>query len=327
MPRHILYRHPLEERDVSREQRARIDAMLRQPQDDPPETIEGLRAWFRALMAGMAVPDGIRTTPATLGSRPALLVEPGPGASAGTATILYFHGGSWVIGSPETALSLTGNLVARTGFRSYSLDYRLAPEHPFPAGIEDAVAAYRELLDRGTDPATVAFAGDSAGGGLSVTAVLAARDAGLPRPAAIVAFSPGLDATRSGRTMETKAAADPLLSRDALARTGRMYLAGQDPAHPWLSPAVHADLAGFPPMLLQSGTNEILLDDSVRLAERARDAGVDVVLDITADVPHVFQSYAGVLDEADQALDRAAFFLTQHLTGRLGGERRGTHAA
>ncbi|MEU5594973.1 alpha/beta hydrolase [Streptomyces sp. NPDC020298] len=296
---------------MSREQRAMIDTMLRQPGPEGPQSVEEIRAGFRAMMAEMVVPDGIRTTDTTLGPRPALLVEPADGPCAGT--ILYFHGGAYVFGSPRTALSLTGNLVARTGFRALSLDYRLAPEHPFPAAIEDTLSAYRALLDSGEDPSAIAFAGDSAGGGLTVTTCLAARDADLPMPAAIVAFSPGLDATRTGESMDSKAGIDPFFTRETLEYTGAMYLAGQDPYHPMLSPAVLADLTGFPPMLLQAGTNEVLLDDSTRMAARARAAGADVVLDITADVPHVFQSFAGVLDEADDALDRAALFLTQRI--------------
>jgi epsilon-lactone hydrolase len=298
---------------MSREQRAQLDAKLRRPKSaaEGPRSIEDFRSWFADLMAPMIVPDGIRTTQVTLGARRTLLVEPEGGPRG--ATILYFHGGSYAVGSPETALSLTGNLVARTGFRAYSVDYRLAPEYPFPAAIDDTLAAYRALLEGGGDPASIAFAGDSAGGGLTVTTCLAARAAGLPPPAAIVAFSPGLDATRTGESMTTRAGSDPLLSRGVLDYTGEMYRAGQDPRQELMSPAVLADLTGFPPMLLQAGTNEILLDDSTRLAARARDAGVDVLLDVTADVPHVFQSYAGVLDEADQALDRAAFFLGQHV--------------
>ncbi|MBD3142267.1 alpha/beta hydrolase fold domain-containing protein [Microbispora bryophytorum] len=305
---------------MSKEQRAQIDAMMRQSRPDGPRSVEAIRAGFKALMARMIVPDRIRVTRTTLGGRPALRVEPDNGRRAGT--ILYFHGGGWVFGSPETALSLTGNLVAKTGFGAYSVDYRLAPEHPFPAAIEDTLGAYRALLDSGEDPSTIAFAGDSAGGGLTVTTCLAARDAGLPLPAAIVAFSAGLDATRTGESMDTKEGIDPIFTREAVERTGAMYVAGADPHQPLLSPAVLADLTGFPPMLLQVGTNEILLDDSTRLAARARAAGVDVILDVTADVPHVFQSFAGVLDEADEALDRAAVFLGQRL--RAGG--RGAHA-
>ncbi|SFK04620.1 Acetyl esterase/lipase [Amycolatopsis sacchari] len=296
---------------MSKAQREKIDAMLRAPRPAGPRSVEAIRAGFAELMATMIVPDGIRTTETELGGHRTLLVEPEGEARPGT--ILYFHGGSFVFGSPETALSLTGNLVARTGFRALSVDYRLAPEHPFPAAIEDTVSAYRALLEGGADPATVAFAGDSAGGGLTVTTCLAARAAGLPLPAAIVAFSPGLDATRTGESMDSKAGIDPLFTREGLEYTGSMYLAGADPAQELLSPAVFADLTGFPPMLLQVGTNEILLDDSTRLAARARDAGVDVILDVVAGVPHVFQSFAGVLDEADEALDRAALFLTQRL--------------
>ncbi|MFI9273114.1 alpha/beta hydrolase [Kitasatospora sp. NPDC052896] len=307
---------------MSKEQRARIDAMLRQPRPEGPRSVEAIRAGFRALMAQMIVPDAIRTTRTELGDRPALRVEPEDGPRTGT--ILYFHGGGFVCGSPETALSLTGHLVARTGFGSYSLDYRLAPEHPFPAAIEDALSAYRALLDSGEDPSAIAFAGDSAGGGLSVTTCLAARDAGLPLPAAIVVFSPGLDATRTGESMDGKAGVDPFFTREGLEHTGAMYLAGADPHQPMLSPAVLADLTGFPPMLVQAGANEVLLDDSTRIAARARSAGVDVILDVTADVPHVFQAFAGVLDEADQALDRAALFLAQHVrTSDAAGLRAG----
>jgi acetyl esterase/lipase len=151
------------------------------------------------------------------------------------------------------------------------------------------------------------------GGGHAVTTCLAARDAGLPVPAAVVALSPGLDYTRSGATMSTKEGIDPLFTRDAMGHTGEMYLAGQDPRQPLLSPAILAELTGFPPILLQVGTNELLLDDSVRLAGRAREAEVDVILDVTAGVPHVFQAWADTLDEADQALDRVALFLSQHL--------------
>ncbi|MFI0229777.1 alpha/beta hydrolase [Streptomyces sp. NPDC017086] len=305
---------------MSKEQRARVDAMMRQPRPEGPRSVEDLRAGFTALMARMTVPGGIRTARTTLGGRPALRVEPDGGPRAGT--ILYFHGGGWVYGSPETALPLTGHLVAGTGFRALSPDYRLAPEHPFPAAIEDTLSAYRALLDSGTDPSAVAFAGDSAGGGLAVTTCLAARDAGLPLPAAIVAFSPGLDATRSGESMSTKDGVDPVLTRAGVEHTGAMYLAGADPRQPLLSPAVLADLTGFPPLLIQVGTNEILLDDSTRLAARARAAGVDVILDVTADVPHVFQAFTGLLDEAEEALDRAVLFLTQRL-----GAGRTTHTS
>jgi epsilon-lactone hydrolase len=297
---------------MSRQQRADVDAMLRKGRKGfATEPVEKMREDFAALMGLFPVPP-VRASDLTLAGRPAVLVQPEAGVTR-PGTILYFHGGSFALGSPRTAMGLTAGLVTRTGMRAISLDYRLAPEHRFPAGIQDCLAAYRALLDEGTDASSIAFAGDSAGGGLTITTTLAARDAGLPMPGSIVAFSPGLDATRSGVSIDTKQGIDPFFTKEGMSHTAAMYLGGQDPNQPLAAPAVLADLTGFPPILLQAGTNEMLLDDSVRLAQRARDAEVDVILDITAGVPHVFQSFIGQLDEAGFALDRAALFLSQHL--------------
>jgi acetyl esterase/lipase len=304
-----------ERRTMTIEQRRALDDRLRAaPQASGPTSVDQMRAGFARFMARFPVPSGVVRTATELGGRPAVLVEPLDGARSGT--ILYFHGGSFSLGSPETAMALTAHLVERTGVRAVSLDYRLAPEHPFPAGLDDCLAAYRDLLVRGIAPETILIAGDSAGGGLAVTTALAAKGDGLPLPAGIVAFSPGLDHTRTGDSMTTKEGIDPLFTREGMARTGQMYLDGQDPAQPLLAPAVLADLTGFPPILLQVGTNELLLDDSVRLADRARDAGVDVVLDVVADVPHVYPAFIGMLDEADDAVDRAALFISQRLRAR-----------
>jgi monoterpene epsilon-lactone hydrolase len=304
---------------MSAEQRKHLADMLARPAatgslSTGSLSIEGMRAGFAAMMDTMEVPAQVQATSTVIAGRRAVIVEPEESARPGT--ILYFHGGSFMLGSPETAMSLTANLVVRTGIRAISLDYRLAPEHPYPAGINDAVAAYRALLDDGADPQSIAFAGDSAGGGIAVGACLLERDAGLPLPAAVLTFSALLDATLTGTSMTTKEGVDPFLTREGLLSSGQAYLAGQDPREPLLSPAVCADMTGFPPLLLQVGTNELLLDDSTRLAQRALDAGVDVTLDVTADVPHVFQAFAGTLDEADEALDRAALFLTQRLIPR-----------
>jgi monoterpene epsilon-lactone hydrolase len=293
-------------------QREQLDHRLHQPGGAAvPETLEQQRTWFAEFMSTKHVPTELRITDTQLAGRSALLVEPTEGARAGT--ILYFHGGSYVVGSPQTAVGLTGNLVVRSGYPALSLDYRLAPEHPFPAAVDDAVAAYRELLDLGEPAASIVFAGDSAGGGLAVAACLAARDAGLPLPAGIVGFSAGLDATRTGESMITREAFDPFFTREALAKLGPLYYGDANPDQPLLSPATRADLSGFPPVLLSVGTNEVLLDDSTRFAARAWNHGVDVILDVVAGVPHVFPAYAGDLDEADDALDRVALFLTQRL--------------
>jgi acetyl esterase/lipase len=294
-------------------QRDHLDAQLRGAGVGSEQSVGEIRDNFATMMNALPVPDGIRVHETWLGGRPALRVD--PAADVGSGTLLYLHGGSHVVGSPRTALGLTAGLVVRTGMPGISLDYRLAPEHPFPADVQDVVAAYRDLIDQGHPPESIAFAGDSAGGGLTITGALAARDAGLPMPAAIVAFSPGVDATRTGDSMVTKAAADPLLDRANLDRMSSYYVVDHDRGDPLLSPAVAADLTGLPPMLVQVGTNEMLLDDARRLALRASDAEVDVVLDITAKVPHVFQSFTGLLDEAGEALDRAALFLRQRVHG------------
>ena len=297
---------------MSKQQREAVDKLWREATVDG-SSIEQMRAGFARVMAQFPVPDGVTTSETTIAGRRALRIEPASGARHGT--MLYFHGGNYVVGAPETAAALTADLVLRTGMTAVSLDYRLAPEHPFPAAIEDCVRAYRALLDGGTDPATVALVGDSAGGGLAVGTALIVRNEGLPRPAAVVAYSPTLDATRSGASMTTRAAKDPVLNPELLVGTSAMHLAGADPDQDLLSPAVRGDLTGLPPLLLQVGTNEILLDDSVRMAVRAAAADVDVILDVTADVPHVFQSLTGLLDEADAAVDRAAAFLRQHTGG------------
>ncbi len=220
---------------MSREQRLALDAVLRTAsQPSGPVPVERMRKDFAAFMGSFPIPADVRRTPTEVAGRPALLVEPAGEAEPGT--ILYFHGGSFSLGSPETAMVLTAGLVKRTGVRAISLDYRLAPEYPFPAAIDDCVAAFRSLLDSGIDPASIVFAGDSAGGGLTVTTCLAARDAELPMPAAIAAFSPGLDHTRAGATMNTKAGIDPFFTSDGLDHTGEMYLGGQDPNQPLLAP-------------------------------------------------------------------------------------------
>jgi acetyl esterase/lipase len=307
---------------MSLAQRRALDAQLRgfaplfvdQSLEQVRATIPEARQRFAAVMGTMQIPDGFDSAEVELAGLHALRIEPSNSARPGT--ILFFHGGSFVAGSPVTHVGLTAELVVRTGFTAYSVDYRLAPEHPFPAAIDDTTSAYRALLEAGHDPSTIAFAGDSAGGGLTITTVLRAREQGLPMPAAVVAFSPGLDIAGTGASNVTKAGVDPILTLGSVRPNRELYRAGADPDQALLSPATHADLTGFPPLLLQVGTNEILLDDSTRLAERARDAGVDVILDVTADVPHVFQTYTRELDEAGLALDRAALFLTQHVATR-----------
>ncbi len=212
------------------------------------------------------------------------------------------------------AAGLASQIGRRTHAKVISVDYRLAPEHPYPAAVDDALAAYEALLQDGIAASDIAFAGDSAGGGLAVATLVNARDHGLPLPAAAFVMSPYADLTLGGTTMDTKSDVDPLLSRAALQARIPDYTAGQDPALDLISP-IFADLSGLPPLIIQAGSHEVLLDDAIRLARQAATADVEVTLDITPGVPHVFQAYSPILDEAGAALDRAGQLLSARLAG------------
>jgi len=227
--------------------------------------------------------------------------------------VLYFHAGVYVLGDAFLPADLASQVGRRTNAKVISVDYRLAPEHPYPAAVDDALAAYQGLLHDGIAPSDIAFAGESAGGGLAIATLVNARDHGLPLPAAAFVMSPMTDLTLASSTMETRREADPLLSREALQARIADYTAGQDAALGLISP-VFADLSGLPPLIIQAGTHEVLLDDAVRLAQQAAAADVEVTLDITPGVPHVFQAYHPILDEAAAALDRAGRLLSAHLS-------------
>jgi acetyl esterase/lipase len=253
-------------------------------------------------------PQGTAVDPVDAGGVPAEWVAAG-GVRPGRV-LLYFHGGAYQIGSPATLRHLVALLSGVTRARALSVDYRLAPEHPFPAAVEDALAAYRWLLASGTDPALIAVAGDSAGGGLALAALLALRDAGEPMPAAAVALSPWTDLALTGDSLRTRAAVDVMIKPEGMRETAALYLAGADPRHPYASP-LYADLRGLPPLLIHVGDAEVILDDSTRLAARASEAGVEVSLEIWDEMPHVFPAFAGLLPEADQAIERIGTWLDQ----------------
>jgi monoterpene epsilon-lactone hydrolase len=264
-----------------------------------------------AMSSGVSAPPaGTTVEPANAGGVPAEWLVPA-GVSA-DRVLVYFHGGAYQLGSPATLRHLVGLLATGARARSLSVDYRLAPEHPFPAAVEDAVTAYRWLLAGGTNPAHVAFAGDSAGGGLSLAALVALRDAGDALPAAAAVMSPWTDLALTGESLRTRAAVDVLLKPDGIQETADVYLAGQDPRHPYASP-LYADLTGLPPLLIHVGDAEVILDDSVRLAARARAAGVAVELAVWEEMPHVWHAFAGLLPEADRAVEQLAVWLRDHL--------------
>jgi epsilon-lactone hydrolase len=295
---------------VSTEQQQTLDAILRQSAFPADVGISEQRKLLRELISAQPLPADVTVTSAALGGVPTAEIT--IDGTAPRHVVLYFHGGVYVLGDAVQAAGLAAQVARRTSATVISVDYRLAPEHPYPAAVDDALAAYQALLDNGTAPSDIAFAGESAGGGLAVATLVNARDHGLPLPAAAYLMSPYADLTLAGTTLDTKRDADPLLSPEALQARVPDYTAGQDAALPLISP-VFADLTGLPPLIIQAGSREVLLDDAIRLAGRAAVADVQVTLDITPGVPHVFQAYAPILDEAAAALDRAGQFLSAHL--------------
>ena len=297
---------------MSIEQRETLDAILRQATIPADASVSEQRKLLGDQASARPLPADLTVTPIQVGGVPAADITIDGVESR--HVVLYLHGGVYVLGDAFQSAELAAQIGRRVQARVISLDYRLAPEHPYPAAVDDAFAAYEALLRDGVAPSDIVFAGDSAGGGLAVAALVNARDHGLPLPAAAYLMSPYADLTLAGATMDSKSAADPLLSRELLEPRIIDYTAGQDPALGLISP-VFADLSGLPPLVIQAGTHEVLLDDAVRLAQKAAAADVAVTLDLTPGVPHVFQNFSPILDEAVEALDRAGQLLTAHLAG------------
>jgi acetyl esterase/lipase len=229
------------------------------------------------------------------------------------AALLFFHGGVFAMGSARSSANLAGLLSSQARAKVFSVEYRLAPEDPYPAAPDDALRSYRGLLETGIGQERIALFGESAGGALALGTLIAARDGGLPQPAAGVLYSPWVDLTLSGASMETKASVDYLLARDALQGAAYGYADGADPSSAALSP-LFADLHGIAPLLIQCGSHEVLLDDATRLAAAAAAADVAVQLDVSPRMPHVFQASAPELVEAEAALERTGAFLRSRLS-------------
>lgn len=272
--------------------------------------IEQQRQITEQMLSAGSIAPGCTFEPARVGGVPGLWAH--PERLDADRVLLYLHGGGYAVGSANAYRSLASHLAAASDARVLTIDYRLAPEHPFPAAVDDALAAYRGLLDSGIDPAHLAVAGDSAGGGLSMALLLAIRDAGLPQPAATAVMSPWVDMTRSGASWAGKRAVDPMLGR--LGEGPSMvdlYLNCADPRHPLASPML-ADLRNLAPVLIQVGSSECLLDDSTILAARLAAADVKVVLDVWPQMIHVFQGMGDHLQEAREAIGGIARFLAQY---------------
>lgn len=290
----------------SQELQTIINMLRARPVATPDMPMEQARAAFDAVANMFLLAADVRRETVDVDGTPGewITTEGGPAE----ATILYLHGGGYVIGSINSHRELISRIARSAGARALAIDYRLAPEHPFPAAVEDATKAYRWLLHHDVSPKSIVIAGDSAGGGLTVATLLALRDAGDPLPAAAVCISPWTDLEITGESMVTKADVDPMIRPDEAKGEAARYYGEAGPRHPLVSP-IHADLSGLPPLLVQVGTSEVLLSDSTRLAERAKAAGVDVTLEEWAEMIHVWHFFAFMLPEGQQAIERIGEFV------------------
>jgi epsilon-lactone hydrolase len=277
---------------------------------DAQPTLEARRAGYDAWGLAYPLSEGAMCDRITLGDVPAdkVVVR---GANADTA-LLYLHGGGYGIGSAQSHRHLVGQLCDGTGLVGYNVDYRLAPETPFPGAVDDALAAYRALLDLGFAPGKIIIAGDSAGGGLTIACALAIKGAGLPQPAGLFVMSPWVNLTQVGSSYEAKADVDFIVSKAALDDWAELYLRDADPKDPLASP-VFGDLSGLAPLLIHVGSEEVLLSDSLDLAHRAGLARVDVTLMIAPDMPHVFHYMWANVDAGKQAIGDACIWMKARL--------------
>ena len=276
-----------------------------------PPTLEAMRAGSEAVMEMVgAMPDGVAMEQVDVDGLSGLWLR--PDGAREDSVVLYFHGGGYVVQSAHSHRKLAAHLALHSRRNVLSVDYRLAPEHPHPAAVNDALHAYRWLLDKRFSAARVGVAGDSAGGGLTIALLLAAKREGLAQPGGAVVFSPWVDLEGTGASMDTKSAADLMVSRGAMTGMAALFLAGASPRDPLAAP-LYGDLTGLAPLCIQVGGDETLLDDSTRLATRAAHAGVSVHLQVFPEMQHVFQASAGVMPEADDALAQAGLWLQQLL--------------
>lgn len=265
-----------------------------------------LRARFERAAPKVPFWYGIRSTPATVGGVPGEWVE--TNRSAEDRVLLYVHGGGWFMGSPRSHRSIVAELVRASTVRGLTLDYRLAPEHPYPAALDDCLSAYEGLLTSGIAPERIVLAGDSSGGNLALALLLRVRDAGRPLPSATVLLSPITDLTLSGASHKSRKSVDPYLAGVSLKPIIEQYVPAGDELGPYLSPLL-ADLRGLPPMLVHVGDHEVLRDDAVRLGECAAAAGVECRVVVWPGMMHVFHSTAPFLPDARRAIREVADFI------------------
>lgn len=284
---------------------AKFNQKLRKYKGAHADDLAAARAFVDDSGNFFTIPDSVTCTPVDVGGIPGEWLIPADATQNG---VLYFlHGGAYVLGSIQSHRHMVAELADAAGLRALMIDYRLAPEHPFPAGLDDAVSGYQYLLEQGYKPNDIAIAGDSAGGGLTLSCLLKLRDLGIPLPACTMLLSPWTDLTNAVPSRATKAESDPTLTVPGAFENAARYMNGQDLAHPLASP-LFADLTGLPPMLIQVGTEEILLDDSIQLADKATSCGVDAQLDVWEEQFHVWQYYVQKIPEANEAIDELAAY-------------------
>lgn len=271
-------------------------------------SIDEHRSEMETVFKQLQIASDVLCQPVDAGGVPAEWVT-APGALQ-ERVIYYLHGGGYVMGSVNTHREMASRLSRATGAKVFLIDYRLAPENPFPAAVEDSMTAYRWLLSTGVKPNGVVIAGESAGGGLTVGTLVALRDAGEPLPAAGVCISPWVDMECIGESMITKAGVDPLVRRYDVLMLAKAYLGDTDTRTPLAAP-LYADLRGLPPLLIQVGTAEVLLDDAIRLAERAKSAGVDVTLELWEEMIHGWHLFP-MLPEGKHSIERIGEFMQKH---------------
>jgi monoterpene epsilon-lactone hydrolase len=294
---------------MSIEQMRHFTNILRESPLDLGGDAVTMRAIYREMLRARPLASDVRSLWTDLGGVAAFQVTTSDEDPIGT--ILHFHGGCYAIGGADTSVNLMADVSRRTSTRVISLDYRLAPEHPYPAATDDALTAYRALLESGVAASSIAFVGESAGAGLAMATLLGARDTGLPQPSSGVLLSPWVDLTQSGESLSTKADVDPSMTGTALRIRAESYLGDVDPRGAYASP-IFANLHGVAPLLIQVGSHEVLLDDAVRLAAKAATNDVNVILDVVAGGFHMFQAFAAALEEGAAALDRVGTFLHTH---------------
>ena len=284
--------------------------LLASTPDTSDMTFQERRSDFEQQVAILPVAEGVTCEPVTAGGIPAewIVPEEAPGGDV----LLYLHGGGYCVGSIVTHRSMVSHIARAANTKALLIDYRLAPENPFPAAVEDSTTAYNWLLSQSIASDNIIIAGDSAGGGLSVATMVSLKENEIPLPTAAVLISPWVDLAITGDSIISRADIDPMVNRDGLTEMAEAYLGDADPQAPLASP-LYAGMEGLPPMLIHVGTAEILLDDATRMADRAGQAGVEVTLNTAEDMCHVWHFFSSMLPEAMAAIEEVAQFMQKHL--------------